>query len=187
MTIRVEKAEFNLRSKLNEFGGKVPYENMPTGSIIQQKIRKGYGTGSTSHTSTTFQPINQFGMDFTPRLSTSLIRIEVQIQYWFNAADSSNYAVFTVYRDGTINLAHIPLSSNQTVSYSGTSNTYGIWYGANRPIANYNDSAVFTVFDKPRTTEQVSYKPYSRMYTSGQLYWNWGSQHDSMVISEIKQ
>ena len=187
MTVKVSKPEFNLRSKLNEIGGKVSYENMPTGSIIQQRVAKGYGTGSTSHTSTSFQPIPQFEMEFTPRLPNSLIKIEVQLQYWFQDHDVSNYAVFTVYRDGTVNLSQIPVSLDMNASYTGTSNTYGIWFGANRPIANYNDSAVFRVFDKPHSTDQVIYKPYSRLYASGRLYWNWGSQHDSMVISEIKQ
>tara|TARA_B100000963_G_scaffold257522_1_gene225959 strand:- start:491 stop:1054 length:564 start_codon:yes stop_codon:yes gene_type:complete len=187
MAVRVEKPEFNLRSKLNEIGGTVSYENMPIGSIIQQRVAKGYGQGSTSHTSTSYQPIPQFEMEFTPRLPNSLIKIEVQLQYWFDAADSSNYAVFTVYRDGTVNLSQIPVSLDMNASYTGTSNSYGIWFGANRPIANYNDSAVFRVFDKPHTTDQIIYKPYSRLYASGRLYWNWGSQHDSMVISEIKQ
>ena len=187
MTVKVSKPEFNLRSKLNELGGIVSPDRMPTGSIIQQRVAKGYGTGSTSHTSTSYQPIPQFEMEFTPRLPNSLIKIEVQLQYWFQDTDVSNYAVFTVYRDGAVNLSQIPVSLDMNASYTGTSNTYGIWFGANRPIANYNDSAVFRVFDKPHTTDQIIYKPYSRLYASGRLYWNWGSQHDSMVISEIKQ
>ena len=95
--------------------------------------------------------------------------------------------MFTVYRDGSVNLSDIPVSLDMNASYTGTSSTRGIWFGANRPIANYNDSAVVRVFDKPHTTDQIIYKPYSRMYVSGRLWWNWGSQHDSMVISEIKQ
>ena len=79
MTVKVSKPEFNLRSKLNEIGGKVSYENMPSGSIIQQRIAKGYGGGSTSHTSTSFQPIPQFEMEFTPRLPNSLIKIKSYI------------------------------------------------------------------------------------------------------------
>tara|TARA_B100001778_G_C18592250_1_gene632830 strand:+ start:1677 stop:2240 length:564 start_codon:yes stop_codon:yes gene_type:complete len=187
MTVYVSKPEFNIRSKLNEIGGQVSYENMPSGSIIQQRVAKGYGTGSTSHTSTSFQPIPQFEMEFAPRLPNSLIKIELQIQYWLTDADVSNYGVFTVYRDGSVNLSDIPVSLDMNASYTGTSSTRGIWFGANRPIANYNDSAVVRVFDKPHTTDQIIYKPYSRMYVSGRLWWNWGSQHDSMVISEIKQ
>ena len=187
MTVKVSKPEFNLRSKLNEIGGKVSYENMPSGSIIQQRIAKGYGTGSTSHTSTSFQPIPQFEMEFTPRLPNSLIKIELQIQYWFDSASAANYAIFTVYRDCTVNLSDIPVSLDMNASYTGTSSSKGIWFGANTPNANYNDSAVVRVFDKPHSTDQIIYKPYSRLYASGRLYWNWGSQHDSMVISEIKQ
>ena len=120
-------------------------------------------------------------------IPNSLIKIELQIQYWFDSASAANYAVFTVYRDGTINLSDIPVSLDMNASYTGTSTGFGIWFGANTPNANYNDSAVVRVFDKPHTTDQIIYKPYSRLYASGRLYWNWGSQHDSMVISEIKQ
>jgi len=40
MTVRVSKPEFNLRSKLNEIGGTVSYENMPTGSVITSFVWK---------------------------------------------------------------------------------------------------------------------------------------------------
>ena len=38
MVIKVSKPEFNLRSKLNEIGGRVSYENMPSGSIITTRV-----------------------------------------------------------------------------------------------------------------------------------------------------
>ena len=38
MVIKVSKPEFNLRSKLNEIGGRVSYENMPSGSVITTRV-----------------------------------------------------------------------------------------------------------------------------------------------------
>ncbi len=53
MTIKVSKPEFNLRSKLNELGGIVSPDKMPTGSTIQTQ-RFQTTTQATSNNSTSY-------------------------------------------------------------------------------------------------------------------------------------
>ena len=184
MTVRIEKPAFNLRSKLNDLDyGQVPYEKMPPGSIIQVKKLSGKGAGSLSQTNTSYASLAHMAITFTPRFSNSLIRIDTNQQYWFNAADSSNYAVFTVYRDGTYNLA----ARGYNDSYTGTSSTQGVYFAAQRPAATYNHTAAFTLWDKPNTTQNITYQIYNRLYASGTMYTRWNSHNDSFAITEIRQ
>lgn len=53
MTLRIEKAAFNIREKINEMDGVTPYHKMPPGSVIQvQQGRQPNQTESTAATNT---------------------------------------------------------------------------------------------------------------------------------------
>jgi len=182
--INVKQPEFNLRSRLNELDyDKIPYEKMPLGSIIQIKKLSGKGAGSLSQTNTSYAGLAHMSIVFNPHFSNSLIRIDATQQYWFSATDSNNYAVFTVYRDGTYNLA----ARGYNDSYTGTSSTQGVYFAAQRPAANYNHTAAFTLWDKPGTTESITYQIYNRLYAAGTMYTRWDGHHDSFSITEIRQ
>jgi hypothetical protein len=184
MVVKVSKPEFNLRSKINELDyGHVPYEKMPAGSIIQVKKLSGKGAGSLSQTNTSYAALAHMAISFTPRFSNSLIRIDATQQYWFAAADSNNYSVWTVYRDGTYNLAARGYNDN----YTGTSTSQGVYFSAQRPAATYNHTAAFTLWDKPCTTESITYQIYNRLYSAGTMYTRWDGHHDSFSITEIRQ
>ena len=106
---------------------------------------------------------------------------------FFAFFDSSNYAVFTVYRDGSYNLAANDYVETSVGQYSGTSSNPGVWFAAQRPIANYNSTAAFTLWDKPNTTQNITYQIYNRLYASGTMYTRWGNHNDSFTITEIRQ
>ena len=184
MVVHVQRPAFNLREKLNEVSGKkVPYEKFPPGTIIQVKKLSGKGAGSLSQTNTSYAGLAHMSIVFNPHFANSLIRIDANQQYWFNAVDSSNYAIFTVYRDGTYNLSARGYNDN----YTGTSTTQGVYFAAQRPTANYNHTAAFTLWDKPGTTENITYQIYNRLYTSGTMYSRWDGHNDSFTITEIRQ
>ena len=48
MTLRIEKAAFNIREKINELDGVTPYHKMPQGSVIQ--VQQGRLTSQTEST-----------------------------------------------------------------------------------------------------------------------------------------
>ena len=48
MTLRIEKAAFNIREKINELDGVTPYHKMPPGSVIQ--VQQGRLTSQTEST-----------------------------------------------------------------------------------------------------------------------------------------
>ena len=60
MTVRVSKPAFNLREKLTELDGQVPYEKMPVGSVIQ--VKQNYVTSQTVYGATT-SATEVFGVD----------------------------------------------------------------------------------------------------------------------------
>ena len=192
--INVKQPEFNLRSRLNELDyDTIPYEKMPLGSVIQVEKTAGLHTGSISTTSASFQPVNHLVVSFEPHFQNSLIRIDVSVQYFFHNDwnNSGNYAVFTVYRNGGINLAdNAYTEQSTTTTYNGNSGTVGAWFAAQAPFANYNHTANFTLWDIPHTTQTSQYKLYYRMHTTGgtrRLYTGWNSHNDSIAVSEIKQ
>ena len=184
MAVRISKPAFNLRDKLTQLDyGHIPYEKMPPGTIIQVKKLSGKGAGSLSQTNTSYAALAHMSIVFTPHFSNSLIRIDANQQYWFSAADSNNYAIFTVYRDGTYNLS----ARGYNDDYLGTSSTQGVYFAAQRPNATYNHTAAFTLWDKPNTRDSVTYQIYNRLYASGTMYTRWDGHNDSFTITEIRQ
>ena len=81
MVIKVSKPEFNLRSKLNEIGGRVSYENMPSGSIISSAVWNVPATAITTSGSwaynTTPTNANTYAVanfTFRKKLSSSIVQ-----------------------------------------------------------------------------------------------------------------
>ena len=78
MTVRITKPEFNLREKLTELDyGRVPYEKMPAGSIIQVQ-QSSFSTYSTFNNSS-FSAISGFTVDISPRFVSSKILITLNL------------------------------------------------------------------------------------------------------------
>jgi len=94
MTVHVSKPEFNIRSKLNEIGGKVSYENMPSGSVIQYvqashtRMTNRFTTASTSYQATNYD------LTISPRLFNSKILIYANLS---SHANSDQYVYVRVY------------------------------------------------------------------------------------------
>jgi len=76
--LRVRQPAFNLRSKLNELDyDRIPYEKMPSGSIIQVK-QSSFSTYATFNNSS-FSAISGFTVDISPRFSSSKILITLNL------------------------------------------------------------------------------------------------------------
>ena len=160
MTIRVSKPEFNLREKLSELDySRVPYEKMPSGSIIQTQFSY-YDVGGTQNefetTSSTFQQ-SPFLVKISPKFVNSTIKFEAAINIKQN-------------------------------DYSGGSTGHGfITYRYNVGATAW-DHVNFTAFDRPETTSPVTYRLYLKSNNNSQVVRiGENSADEYLSVMEIRQ
>ena len=144
MSIAVSKSEFNLRDKLNELDGKVPYERMPSGSVIQV----AYAQTKTQQSTTSQSFINATNMfvDIAPRFSTSKMIITVHTV----SQVTGNRARFDIHKSTS------DLSNKRISRFSSDNNQdYGISAFEGSSI---NHVVSFTIEDRPDTTDSIRYQ-----------------------------
>ena len=138
MTIRIEKPAFNLRSKLNDLDfGKVPFQKMPSGSIIQIK-----------HVQLQTQLLLTANGDilettFTPLMSNSRVIIDIRLRA---REESGNNAQWFVGLKKTLNGVvtrpggHYMMHSRSHPTYSGWAGFYQMvfdGFGSNNELITY--------------------------------------------------
>ena len=168
MVVQVQRPAFNLREKINEIGGPISPNRMPTGSIIG--VQKYTTTNSaeggfllqTSSSSWTASPLL---LAITPKFSTSKILINVNTSSY---CGGNNHTAYTIYRDST--------------------NLGGSTYG----VADFTSSHTWRPFsmmllDTPQTTSSVTYRVYARTLNNT-LYMGGDSDvHNTITLMEVKQ
>ena len=138
MTIRIEKPAFNLRSKLNDLDfGKVPFQKMPSGSIIQIK-----------HVQLQTQLLLTANGDilettFTPLMSNSRVIIDIRLRA---REESGNNAQWFVGLKKTLNGVitrpggHYMMHSRSHPTFSGWAGFYQMVFdnrGSNNELITY--------------------------------------------------
>ena len=152
MTIRVSKPEFNLREKLSELDySRVPYEKMPSGSIIQTQFNY-YDVGGTGNefetTSSTFQQ-SPFLVKISPKFADSTIKFEAAINIKQN--DGSSYVRVALYKD---------IDGGGYNYYTGGTVGHGFITFRNNSATTVWDHVNLTAFDRPETTSPITYRLY---------------------------
>ena len=176
MSIIVSKPEFNLRDKLNELDyGRVPYEKMPTGSVIQVVDHKANDHPTTN--STSYSDIAGTFFDIYPKFSTSKIFVSWDFGTEHNGV--INGLAFRVRRkidDGSGTL----LKTQDQFSYP----TQTGW-GAGAGGVN------ITYIDAPNSIGKLTYYLQWSIESSGTMYINYndGSNKDGIAAQamEIRQ
>ena len=176
MTVRISKPEFNLREKLTELDyGRVPYEKMPAGSIIQVVDHKANDSPTIS--SSTYATIAGTSFDIYPKLSTS--KIFVSWDFGTEANGALHGIAFRVYRkinDGTGTL----LKTQDQFTYNAQS-------GWNNGAGGVN----ITYIDTPNSIGKLTYYLRWHVEQGGTLYINYndGSTKDGIAAQamEIRQ
>ena len=182
MTVRITKPEFNLREKLSELDyDRVPYEKMPSGSIIQ--LVAGETEFRTATSSGTYQPTDMFAT-ISPKFPSS--KIFITLGGDANNNGSGHFMYMTYYRSiagGTF--------SNIAVNGRNDSNSAD----TNRGMAMHSghDSRIHTCvampfLDSPNTTQPVTYKVYIKS-DAGTVEFpaNDGYQRSRMFLFEIAE
>ena len=160
MTVRITKPEFNLREKLSELDySRVPYEKMPSGSVIQTKFSY-YDVGGTQNefetTSSTFQQ-SPFLVKISPKFANSTIKFEAAINIKQNTGAS--YVQVGLWKD---------IDGGGYNYFSGGTTGHGFITYRNNFNGTSWDHVNFTAFDKPQTTKQITYRLYLKSNDNNQ-------------------
>ena len=136
MTVRIDKPAFNLRSKLNDLDfGQVPYEKMPSGSVIQ--VKQTYSTAQTVYGATT-SATEVFGVDISPKSRTSSFLVTAHVSYSHDLIGSDNADSRDIFlflkRDFAGVSDYIGVNSNLTRSFGYQNNN--AWYKTDVPFSN---------------------------------------------------
>ena len=126
MVVRVEKPEFNLRSKLNEVNfSKLPYEKFPIGSVVQTVVNypensvvvKAHQPGGSNSFAET--PDGQYRTTIHPMFENSLLLLD--LTFLFGGNDNSSISGFKFMQSPNTDMSSaVDLSNN--ASYSGGGN-----------------------------------------------------------------
>ena len=178
MSVIVTKPEFNLRDKLNELDGRIPYERMPSGSVIQVRYTHIASGGSSQYNSnsTTYNDTGQYVL-ISPRFSTSQVLVSLGGQIY--ATNSSHHSYVAIVRDNFIGSGSH--NTNNALFHSSA-----LWESSG-PGQAANISQQF--LDSPGTTKEVKYSMYVKSdNTNNTVYINGSSHSDAYIMAmEIKQ
>ena len=123
MVVRVEKPEFNLRSKLNEVDfSKLPYEKFPIGSVVQTVVNypenevvvKAHQPGGSNAFNEV--PGGQYRTTIHPMFENSLLLLD--LTFLFGGNNNSSISGFKFMQSETTSMSNVSDLSNNA-SYSG--------------------------------------------------------------------
>jgi len=143
MVLRVEKAAFNIREKINELDGVTPYDKMPPGSVIQ--VQQGVLSSQTESTAGSGVRVT-LGLEvaITPHFPSSKILVTMDGLSMRVRATGTNYFLMIQRRFGQSGdwVDHFVFAE-----YAGGA---GIYNREHYPGTSYLDSA--------GTTQEISYR-----------------------------
>ena len=132
MTTRITKPAFNFREKLTELDyAKVPYEKMPSGSVLQ--VRHNYVTAQTVFGATN-TATELFGIDVSPKSRTSSFLVSVHVSYSHDGLGLGNADHRDIFLFLRRDDSYIGVNSNLTRSYGHTNNN--AFYKTDVPFSN---------------------------------------------------
>ena len=180
MSIRVSKSEFNLRDKLNELDGKVPYEKMPSGSVIQVAYAETRTQQQT--TSQSFINANNMLVDISPRFSTSQMIITVHTV----AQISGNRARFDILKTTTNAGSGQGSGISKRISRHSSDNNQDYSISAFEGN-NINHSVNFTIEDIPGTTDLIRYQLQFNNTGGSTTYVQGNYSVGTITVMEVKR
>jgi hypothetical protein len=126
--------------------------DLPSGSMLQVKRTQIDATSVISCGSNTDTAFNVLSVNITPVSTSSIIKIEAMVNGEWADSSSIHNSVWFFYRDSTKLSA--PAAGNRNVGILMASNlSYTAADADSTP-----ESAVYSYFDTPSTTSQVTYK-----------------------------
>ena len=162
MTIRISKPAFNLREKLTELDySRVPYEKMPSGSVVQYvqaahtRMTTRFSTTSTSYTATTYDLV------IAPKSIHNKILIYANLSAHCN---NNEYIYVRVYN----------VTAGRYVNHDRGVFNDGMYESAAGGDSQWMMLPVEAV-DKPESTLPQTYRLYMRVSNGGTGVAGWSS------------
>ena len=124
---------------------------LPTGTVLQVQRLQYTGTTSTAVANTSNQTLDHLAVSITPTATNSIIRLDAMVNGEWSQQPSSYNSTWFFYR-GATKLSHAATGSRQVGILMGTTLTYESSDSASTP-----EHAVYSYFDTPSTTSQVTY------------------------------
>ena len=152
--LRVRQPEFNLRSRLNELDyDRIPYEKMPTGTIIQQTfLMSPTGGAENETTSTSFTDAGHFqNLRIAPKFVDSLIFVE----WWFQVKKTRGNQRYHYAR--CVRVEEENGDAQTTLDYAGNGIMFWGHLNGDDDQTNYMPVSLAEV-DDPMTTGMLRYK-----------------------------
>ena len=162
MTVRITKPEFNLREKLTELDySRVPYEKMPSGSVVQfvqashTRMTNRFTTASTSYTATNYDLV------IAPKSIHNKILIYANLS---SHCTNNHYIYVRVYN----------VTAGRYVNHDRGVFNDGMYESALGGDSQWGMLPVEAV-DIPNSTSAQTYKLYFRSNGSANIYTGWSS------------
>lgn len=182
MTVYVSKPNFNVREKLTELDyDKVPYEKLPSGSVIQTQYYEQTGSGAVNESETSsssFQP-TLFNVTIKPKFKNSLILLMAAPNIKSNGSSAYHTLGFYYALNGG--------SSYSAVHSSGATHGLANWRFNGESLWYAN--ATLIQLHRPNTLESINYKIFHRVSVNAAYTVRVGENgaDEYMIAQEIKQ
>jgi len=121
-----------------------------SGSIIQVKYTQFTGTNTITTSGDTV--LTDLTVNITPTSTSSIIKIEAMVNGEWSEQDGATDSTWFFFRDST-KLSHATASNRNVGLLMGTSITYAIDNENSTP-----EHAIYSYFDSPSSTSQITYK-----------------------------
>ena len=146
--------------------GTLDADRFPSGSILQTQYTMVSATSQWTCNQDTDKEISVLAVSITPKSTNSIIKIEAQVTgEWSNHGAPYNSTWF-FYRDST-KLAAPSAGNRNSGIIMNTFNSYEASDANSSP-----ETAIYSYFDAPSTTSQITYKVGVRHGVTANFYWN---------------
>ena len=131
---------------------KIQTRSLPTGSVLQVQRTQYTSTTSTSCANVTNVSLDHLAVNITPTSTSSIIRLDAMVNGEWSTQSASYNSVWFFFRDST-KLSGPAAGSRDVGVLMGTSITIESANAGSTP-----DKAIYSLFDTPSTTSQITYK-----------------------------
>ena len=196
MTVRISKPAFNLRDKISQLEGRVPFERMPIGSVmlIGRRFTSNRTNISSNHTWTN---ISDCDITVFPRLQSSLL--EIEMIFSMEAQAYTNGIGFRIWRSRSSDA----LGTNVNKIYDNYQHSHwgsglGTWGGPGQIVLKVYDKpynmtgihdADYGATDVSNRGNGIYYYAQALKETGDNLYVNYGQDSEGCIVTvkEIRQ
>jgi hypothetical protein len=128
-------------------GNSIPYMK---GAVLQVQYTQYTSANSVSISANTYTALTDLTVNITPKSASSIIRLDANVFHEWSNNSGAYESVWFFYRDST-KLSHADAGSRRTGITTSTVSYHG-------DSTSTPETAIYSYFDAPSTTSQITYK-----------------------------